>query len=66
MIFPSVLLVFPLFLQLCRGIELTFELPDNAVECFYEDMKSGVENVLEYQVCIHFALVILLLKLYRS
>uniref|UniRef100_A0A0N5C2W0 GOLD domain-containing protein n=1 Tax=Strongyloides papillosus TaxID=174720 RepID=A0A0N5C2W0_STREA len=50
MIFPSVLLVFPLFLQLCRGIELTFELPDNAVECFYEDMKSGVENVLEYQV----------------
>ena len=32
------------------GIELTFELPDNAVQCFYEDIKSGVDNILEFQV----------------
>ncbi|PIO72694.1 Emp24/gp25L/p24 family protein [Teladorsagia circumcincta] len=32
------------------GIELTFELPDNANQCFYEDIKSGVDVLLEYQV----------------
>lgn len=33
-----------------RCIELTFELPDNERQCFYEEIKEGVENVLEYQV----------------
>ncbi|KAK5981225.1 Integral type I protein variant [Trichostrongylus colubriformis] len=32
------------------GIELTFELPDNANQCFYEEIKSGVDVLLEYQV----------------
>uniref|UniRef100_A0AC35TJU1 GOLD domain-containing protein n=1 Tax=Rhabditophanes sp. KR3021 TaxID=114890 RepID=A0AC35TJU1_9BILA len=32
------------------SIELTFELPDNAHECFMEELKAGVDNVLEYQV----------------
>ncbi|KJH41622.1 Emp24/gp25L/p24 family protein [Dictyocaulus viviparus] len=32
------------------GIELTFELPDNANQCFFEDIKSGVNCILEFQV----------------
>lgn len=34
------------------SIELTFELPDNERQCFYEELKAGVENILEYQVSI--------------
>ena len=30
--------------------ELTFELPDNANECFYEKLRLGSKLVLEYQV----------------
>ncbi|CAB3407209.1 unnamed protein product [Caenorhabditis bovis] len=29
-----------------RAIELTFELPDNANQCFYEDMKKGQDTVV--------------------
>ncbi|KAH7726632.1 transmembrane emp24 domain-containing 7 [Aphelenchoides avenae] len=32
------------------AIELTFELPDNANQCFYEDIKSGIDSILEFQV----------------
>ncbi|WKX95460.1 hypothetical protein Q1695_012149 [Nippostrongylus brasiliensis] len=32
------------------AIELTFELPDNANQCFYENIKSGADVLLEYQV----------------
>ncbi|CAI4227654.1 unnamed protein product [Auanema sp. JU1783] len=32
------------------AIELTFELPDNSVQCFYEDINAGVENIIEFQV----------------
>lgn len=38
------------FLKFCSTTELTFELPDNAVQCFYEDLKKGIESVLEFQV----------------
>lgn len=41
------------FLSLIFGlnaIELTFELPDNANQCFYEELKSGIDSVFEYQV----------------
>ena len=31
--------------------ELTFELPDNAKQCFYEDVDKGVKTSLEFQVC---------------
>lgn len=31
--------------------ELTFELPDNAKECFHENLKTGAKFVLEFQVC---------------
>ena len=30
--------------------ELTFELPDNAKECFHEQLKVGSKFVLEFQV----------------
>ncbi|GMT27492.1 hypothetical protein PFISCL1PPCAC_18789 [Pristionchus fissidentatus] len=32
------------------AIELTFELPDNANQCFYEEIKSGEDVLFEYQV----------------
>ena len=30
--------------------ELTFELPDNAKECFHEVIRKGVKATLEFQV----------------
>ncbi|KAF8368103.1 hypothetical protein PRIPAC_85932 [Pristionchus pacificus] len=33
-----------------RAIELTFELPDNANQCFYEEIKSGEDVLFEFQV----------------
>ncbi|MCP9259839.1 Transmembrane emp24 domain-containing protein 7, partial [Dirofilaria immitis] len=33
-----------------RAIELTFELSDNANQCFFEDIKAGIDCVIEYQV----------------
>ncbi len=32
------------------GSELTFELPDNAKQCFYEDIIIGTKCTLEFQV----------------
>lgn len=32
------------------GVELTFELPDNAKECFYQEIKENVSSTLEFQV----------------
>lgn len=32
------------------GSELTFELPDNAKQCFYEDVIVGTKCTLEFQV----------------
>jgi len=34
------------------GAELTFELPDNAKQCFYEDITVGTKCTLEFQVCV--------------
>lgn len=34
-----------------RANELTFELPDNAKECFHENLKVGSKFILEFQVC---------------
>ncbi|MCL4134846.1 UNVERIFIED_CONTAM: hypothetical protein GTU68_017657 [Idotea baltica] len=33
-----------------KGVELTFELPDNAKECFHEEIEKGTKASLEYQV----------------
>nr|CAD7453570.1 unnamed protein product [Timema tahoe] len=32
------------------GVELTFELPDNAKECFYQEILKNVTATLEFQV----------------
>lgn len=32
-------------------VELTFDLPDSARECFHEDIKNNESVVIEYQVC---------------
>lgn len=34
------------------GVELTFELPDNAKQCFYEEIKEGTKATVEFQVVI--------------
>lgn len=33
--------------------ELTFELEDNARQCFYEDIKKDAKGTLEFQVSIY-------------
>lgn len=38
---------------LTAGVELTFELPDNAKQCFHEDIEQGVKSTVEFQVCIY-------------
>jgi len=35
---------------LVSSVELTFELPDNARECFFENIKKGVQTTFEFQV----------------
>lgn len=41
---------FVLMSQTVFGVELTFDLPDSARECFHEDIKKNTSVVLEYQV----------------
>lgn len=36
--------------QLANSVELTFELPDNARECFYEEIQKNTSATLEFQV----------------
>lgn len=33
-----------------EAVELTFELADNARECFYQDIDKGTQVTLEFQV----------------
>jgi len=33
-----------------KSVELTFELPDNAKQCFHEDVKQGIKSTIEFQV----------------
>lgn len=35
---------------LSKSVELTFELPDSAVECFYQEIDKNTSAALEYQV----------------
>lgn len=35
-----------------NSVELTFELPDNSKECFYEEIGKNRTAILEYQVRI--------------
>ena len=36
--------------QISSAVELTFELPDNEKQCFYEDIKAGEKTSVEFQV----------------
>lgn len=37
-------------IEFCLAAELTFELPDSAKECFYEEIKKNTSCTLEFQV----------------
>lgn len=39
-----------------KSVELTFELPDSSVECFYEDIEKNTSATLEFQVIYYFIL----------
>lgn len=43
-------LVVILVLKLCETVELTFELPDNAKECFFQEIEKNQTATLEFQV----------------
>ena len=51
-----------ILLQTARGVELTFELPDNAKECFYEVIEEGKTSTVEFQVSLARKLDILSLR----
>lgn len=36
--------------HIIAAVELTFELPDNEKQCFYEDIKAGEKSSVEFQV----------------
>lgn len=44
------LLTIAICLPLVFGGELTFELPDNEKQCFFELIDKDVESTLEFQV----------------
>ncbi|KAL2089249.1 hypothetical protein ACEWY4_016148 [Coilia grayii] len=46
----QVILVLIVYITLVACTELTFELPDNEKQCFYEDLDSGVKFDIDFQV----------------
>ena len=46
----SVVCLFGILLSIAKATELTFELEDNARQCFHEIVKKGIKTTLEYQV----------------
>ncbi|XP_022090819.1 transmembrane emp24 domain-containing protein 7-like [Acanthaster planci] len=44
------LVILAAFAAMLDATELTFELPDNAKQCFYEEVEKGQKCTLEYQV----------------
>lgn len=47
---PPPLLLVALAACAARASEITFELPDNAKQCFYEEIVQGTKCTLEFQV----------------
>lgn len=37
-------------LAVATAVELTFELPDNAKQCFHEEIHKDVKSTIEFQV----------------
>lgn len=52
--FVQYLSAFLLMSQSVFGVELTFDLPDSARDCFHEDVKKNTTVILEYQVTKYF------------
>ena len=52
--FSNVFLIF----NLCQAfaVEFTFELEDNAKQCFFEDIQKGTKASLDFQVSCWYAL----------
>lgn len=51
--FVAKIISFSTFLKLIdliNSVELTFELPDNSKECFYQEVGKNRSAILEYQV----------------
>lgn len=48
----TILLAFCTVFQIVSSTELTFELPDNGKECFFEEIKANTSATIEFQVCI--------------
>lgn len=48
--FVQYLSAFLLMSQSVLGVELTFDLPDSARDCFHEEVKKNTTVILEYQV----------------
>ncbi|XP_069674952.1 transmembrane emp24 domain-containing protein 3 [Periplaneta americana] len=46
----TLLTVLLTYVYLSGGVELTFELPDNAKECFHQEIPLNVSSTLEFQV----------------
>lgn len=46
----ELLYIFIAIISLSKAIELTFELPDNVKQCFFEDISKGTESTVEFQV----------------
>ena len=46
----SVILLLGTQLVESHNVQLTFELPDNEIQCFYEHVNKGVNTVVEFQV----------------
>ena len=44
------LLVFTVAISWAKSVELTFELPDNAKQCFHEEIGKDVKSTIEFQV----------------
>lgn len=44
------ILVLCILFSVSSGVELTFELADNAKECFHQEIKKNVTSTLEFQV----------------
>lgn len=44
------LLILAVYIAFINATELTFELPDNEKQCFYEDLEQGVKFDIDFQV----------------
>lgn len=42
------------FIDTINSVELTFELPDNSKECFYQEIGRNKSAILEFQVSENF------------